>query len=113
MFWGKTKNGSVALNRLGEKKRGFNTSICWPGDVLPTLTTHCNFYRADDRCSISKEDIIHAQTFPEDYDFINESWARAAYICGMSVPPVMIKRLVLQLIERGLYDYKTKNEAEQ
>ena len=30
------------------------------------------------------------------------------YILGMSVPPLMIKRLVTKLIEQGVYDYKLR-----
>ena len=50
----------------------------------------------------SNMDIVHCQTFPEDYDFANQPWG---YICGMSVPPIMIKRIVTRLIEQGVYDY--------
>lgn len=46
--------------------------------------------------------IIHGQTFPEDYDFVNKTYRNVGYICGMSVPPVMIKRIVQRLIERGV-----------
>lgn len=48
----------------------------------------------------SKWDVIHAQTFPEDYDFGKE---KVEYVCGMSVPPIMIKRLVTRLIESGIF----------
>jgi len=50
-------------------------------------------------------DFIHAQTFPEDYD---EGKQSIAYICGMSVQPIMIKRIVTRLIEEGVFDYKLK-----
>ena len=50
---------------------------------------------------ITAMDVIRAQTFPEDYNFMSDSWNDVAYICGMSVPPIMIKRIVNRLIEGG------------
>lgn len=48
----------------------------------------------------SNEDVIHASTFPEDYNFCGRM---PEYICGMSVPPVMIKRIVTRMIEAGVF----------
>lgn len=48
----------------------------------------------------STEDVTHAQTFPEDYMYGRE---KAEYICGMSVPPIMIKRIMTRLIESGIF----------
>lgn len=80
------------LVRLGEKEKCFGSKIAWEENVLQGV----------EKERISKEDIIHAQTFPEDYDFMSESWHDVAYICGMSVPPIMIKRIVQRLIESGV-----------
>jgi hypothetical protein len=44
-------------------------------------------------------------TMANDYPFGKES---VEYICGMSVPPIMIKRIVTRLIESGLFDYKLR-----
>ena len=52
------------------------------------------------------QDAINAQTFPQDYDFGSTSKSTISYICGMSVPPVMIKRIVQRLIESGVFSYK-------
>lgn len=56
------------------------------------------FYRPAERQFLSDEDIINASTFPQDYVFGSQD---VCYICGMSVPPVMIKRIVTRLIEAG------------
>lgn len=93
------------LERLGKKSKMFNANICWNNNTLATLMAKCDNYRPKELTQISKEDIIHAQTFPEDYDFGKQS---VKYICGMSVPPIMIKRIVTRLIEKGLYDYKLR-----
>ena len=55
--------------------------------------------------NISIFDLLPSQTFPEDYQFNTESVTGVTYICGMSVPPIMIKRIVTRLIEQGVYDY--------
>ena len=89
--------------RLGEKEKCFGAKIAWEENVLQTLTAKLDYSRGEEKTRISKEDIIHSQTFPEDYDFMSDSWHDVAYICGMSVPPVMIKRIVQRLIESGVF----------
>lgn len=89
--------------RIGEKERQFGTKIAWDHNILQTLTANLEYLRGVEKTKISTMDIIHAQTFPEDYDFNSSSWNDVAYICGMSVPPVMIKRIVTRLIENGIF----------
>ena len=91
--------------RLGEKPRCFTDKIIWDSDVLMTITANCTIMRGSEKTYISDQDIISASTFPQDYEFIGEN---IAYICGMSVPPIMIKRIVTRLIESGLFDYKLR-----
>ena len=95
---------SDTLVRLGEKEKCFGAKIAWEHNVLQTLTAKLEYYRGIEKERISAEDITHAQTFPEDYDFATDSWCDIAYTCGMSVPPVMIKRIVTRLIESGVFN---------
>jgi len=88
--------------RLFNKGSRFNEMIVWDNQVAPTIHTH-GFYRGNDIRKFSIEDYRNCQTFPQDYNFGNEV---ASYICGMSVPPIMIKRLVTRLIESGIFNYK-------
>lgn len=92
------------FNRLGEKERCFNNKIAWDDRVLQTLTAKLEYNRGIEKERITEADIIHAQTFPEDYNFISDSWNDISYICGMSVPPIMIKRIVNRLIEGGIFN---------
>lgn len=96
----------IIRNGIDEKRRRFNVKLCWPERVLPTLPAQLMHLRPDERQSISREDIIHASTFPEDFDFGDDKYTTIAYVCGMSVPPVMMKRVVTKLIEQGVFDYK-------
>ena len=91
------------LARMGEKEKCFGHKIAWDRNVLQTITASLDYTRGDTLESISSEDIIHAQTFPEDYQFEKTN---VAYVCGMSVPPVMMKRVVKRLIDQGVFDYK-------
>lgn len=92
--------------RLGLKEKCFGHKIAWDENVLQTIIAKLEYTRGVEMERITEMDIIHAQTFPEDYDFVSNSWHDVAYICGMSVPPVMIKRIVLRLIESGCFDGK-------
>ena len=91
------------LVRNGEKERCFNDVIVWNNDVMPTVRASFSCYRGEEKTKVSIEDIIHAQTFPEDYRFIPKNYSQVGYICGMSVPPIMIKRIVERLIEQGVF----------
>lgn len=91
------------FERLGQKERCFGAKIAWDEKVLQTFTAKLDYTRGRTLERISEFDIIHGQTFPEDYNFMSNSWHDVAYICGMSVPPVMIKRIVTRLIESGLF----------
>jgi DNA (cytosine-5)-methyltransferase 1 len=88
---------------LGEKEHCFNNRIAWDENVLQTLTAKLDYNRGVEKERITEMDIIHAQTFPEDYDFVSDRWNDVAYICGMSVPPIMVKRIVTRLIESGVF----------
>ena len=94
------KDISSIKERIGEKRGCFSDKIVWDSDIVPTLRAAVSIYSAETKSAISKETMIHAQTFPEDYNFLDQN---PFYICGMSVPPVMIKRIVQRLIESGVF----------
>ena len=82
--------------RIGEKEKCFSQKIIWPEEVLNTLPAKLDFYRGVDGTRINKKDVILASTFPLDYNFNNES---VNYVCGMSVPPIMIKRIAEKIYQ--------------
>lgn len=100
-----------AHKRLFGRKSWFNAAACANDKVMPTQTAgHCNLFDLENLSLISAMDMIHAQTFPENYEFIKASYTRISYVCGMSVPPLMIKRIVTRLIEQGVFDYRKEAE---
>ena len=100
----------VVYERIGEKPRQFSHRIVWNSDIMNTIAAKNDIYRGEEKTRLSIEDVIHCQTFPEDYDFIERKLDNVFYICGMSVPPVMIKRIVQRLIDQGLYKYKLEDQ---
>lgn len=103
------KSGEKYLNeahkRLYGKDSWFNHALCQNDNVMSTIAAgHGLMWDFENKTSISNMDIVHAQTFPEDYDFIKNTFGNINYICGMSVPPIMIKRIVERLIESGVFE---------
>ena len=100
------KRVSDTIVRLGEKEKLFNFRICWPDRVIQTLPSAGQTLRGEEKTTISVQDMLHGQTFPEDYWFPVRDYKNVQYLCGMSVPPVMMKRIVQRLIINGVFRYK-------
>lgn len=89
------------LMREENKKSRFSENIVWDNMVAPTIHNH-GFYRGDEKTKFTIEDYRNCSTFPKDYDFCGQS---ASYITGMSVPPLMMRRVVSRLIKIGMFDH--------
>lgn len=87
--------------RLHGKHSNFSMKIVWDKDIAPTLVSGFDFLRGEDKSWYSDIDCRRVQTFPEDYNFIQED---AKYICGMSVPPVMMAQVARQIWRQWLND---------
>lgn len=88
------KNAGDINERLTGRNTCFNTQIYHDNRVANTLVSGGMFIRYEEPCFVSDKDMIHIQTFPEDYNFMNQS---VQYVCGMSVPPVMMARVAEQI----------------
>jgi DNA (cytosine-5)-methyltransferase 1 len=97
--------GDESLKDINIRQYGktscFTDKIVWENDILQTITAGGKIFRGEDKTKISHQDIINACTFPQDYNFLN---LPPRYVCGMSVPPIMIFRVVTRLIEGGIFD---------
>ena len=102
------KNIADTRIRLGEKVSAFQTLYIRDNQVCPTQRAKPDLIDVENLAYVSKETLRNMQTFPQDYIFIPDTYTNVGYICGMSVPPIMIKRIVNRLIENGLFDYKIK-----
>lgn len=100
----KDKNIADINLRLYNKLSQFNASIVQDTMLVNTITAGGSMYRFCDKMAFSDKDIITAQTFPQDYNFYNSD---AKYVCGMSVPPLMMKKIAEQVY---LQWFKNLNE---
>lgn len=87
----------------GEERKYQQCALIAKTDVHPTLLAS---YR--DKASpmpgwdirwLSREDICKVSSFPIDYDFGRQ---KPHYVCGMSVPPIMIAQIATQVYEQWL-----------
>ena len=85
--------------RLFNKNSRFNSIIVWDSIIAPTITANGEFLRAVDDLKFSDMDFINCQSFPIDYDFNTSS---VQYVCGMSVPPLMMKEIATQVCNQWL-----------
>lgn len=90
--------GDINLRVYG-KVSMFNNMIVYDHEVMPTVVSGATFYRDCDVKTVSKEDFIHAGSFPMDYDFMDQLHQ---YIIGMSVPPVMVAQIANQIYKQWL-----------
>lgn len=84
-----------------EKRMWFNNIVSYEEDVLQTISgDHGKMFDYETRNQVSDKSMANASTFPQDFDFCGE---RVPYICGMSVPPIMMKRIAQRLIDSGVF----------
>lgn len=101
-YWAKTKPGSsfATVHHRGSLFSWSRVSAHRPLAVLTSAGSskgrkwHHKYFR-----TLSKNELIQAQTFPCDYDFGKEN---VGYVVGMSVPPFMMQRLSDQIYEQWL-----------
>ena len=75
----------------------FGTQISQDHYVASTLTSSSMSIRGCDGLKYSDGDHVNVQTFPQDYDFLDQP---VRYICGMSVPPVMMAQVASQVAQQ-------------
>lgn len=92
--------GNVTKRVLG-KERCFTDSFVFNDMVLKTVSTSIldSFCLFDSPRRLNSAEVIKASTFPNDFDFGNEN---VGYICGMSVPPVMMAQIASRVHEQWL-----------
>ena len=100
---GKRKKGDTCFADISLRERGklsmFNNAIVDDSRVAPTNVANATLARFCDGKKYSDADYVATQTFPQDYDFMDQS---AAYVCGMSVPPVMMAQISGAVYEQWL-----------
>ena len=93
------RNLANILMRTENRNARFNSIFVHDDKVLPTVTSHGDFLRSDVPGVPSDKDFITAQTFPQDFNFCGQN---VRYICGMSVPPLMMGKIAEQIYKQWL-----------
>lgn len=88
------------INKRIRKKSGMYTSpINRDNEPVQTITAGGYAFRMCDGLHMTDRDIINCQTFPQDYEFLDQ---KVQYVCGMSVPPVMMAGISEQIFRQWL-----------
>lgn len=91
-WWGRTPLGglfSVCGASTGRMNRRLD-----PSKPAWTQTATPNLYHWAEPRGLSSAEAARVQSFPDDYDFMDQ---KAGYVCGMSVPPLMMQRVAAQV----------------
>ena len=93
------QDGSIAeiCRRLGLKESGYVNTIQHDEDVAGTVCAQRVAYRGCDGLYMTENDVRNVSTFPQDYNFSPKG---TQFICGMSVPPVMMAQVASQIAEQ-------------
>src|SRR5574344_1162720 len=91
---------SGANERLFNKRAMFTNRYIYPEKVCLTLVAlkSC-LIRFDIPRYLGKSEVCHISSFPEDYNFCG---MLPHYLCGMSVPPIMMAQVASQVWEQWL-----------
>lgn len=89
--------------RNGGRQKHFSNTIFGMDDVFPTLLSRYG----QESCAMpdwelrypDRDSICKVSSFPLDYDF---GCQRPEYVCGMSVPPVMMAQIAARIYEQWL-----------
>ena len=97
--YGDSSLADIAKRYLGEDKY-FNCSLQKSDKVLSTIAAKQEATVAYHKPAfLSDREVILGSTFPTDYNFCGQ---RPNYVCGMSVPPVMMANVATQIWEQWL-----------
>lgn len=94
------KDMSDTCMRLYGKELFFSKKYTLEDRICNTITSkHDDLIHFTQPLYLSTSEICKVSTFPIDYNFCNQS---PHYICGMSVPPVMMAQIATRIYEQWL-----------
>lgn len=95
--------GDHNLGDINKRWKGketlFGHMIARDNEVCATVTASLRGYRDYDGMMLTPDDIRNVTTFPQDYDFMDQD---TTFLCGMSVPPVMMAQIATEVYEQWL-----------
>lgn len=97
--YGDTNQGD-ANERLYGKGSNFNQAYVYTDKICPTLASkETCLIHFDQPRFLGQSEVCCISSFPQDYNFGGQS---PHYVCGMSVPPVMMAQVANQIWEQWL-----------
>ena len=91
--------GDTTKRITGERDAYFSANVIQDDGVVPCVTSAGQYFRLCDKKLMTDEDFINVQTFPQDYNFMDQN---VQYVCGMSVPPNMMANVASEVFEQWL-----------
>ena len=103
-YWEMRKDGDKDMSDANKREYGkmgmFNHQYVYLDKVCPTLIgKKCCLIRFDIPKYTSKSEVCCISSFPQDYDFGGQL---PHYVCGMSVPPIMMAQVASRIYEQWL-----------
>ena len=80
---------TISMRETG-KERHFSHNFIYDFKPIPTQTADYKNILFEKPRYINDNEIISGSSFPKDYDFLD---CKVPYLCGMSVPPVMMAQI--------------------
>lgn len=77
----------------------FNWIRLHMGKPSNTIPATCRLTHPNEPRMLSRDEAVRLQSFPDDYDFLDMD---PLYVCGMSVPPLMMQRVSAAVAEQLL-----------
>lgn len=100
-LWSRTTPGR-SLRDAHPRDYRFNEWVLDPDTPSRTQPASVRMMHWAEPRHMSSAEISRIQSFPEDYDFCSQ---KALYVCGMSVPPLMMQRLALEIARQWFPDH--------
>ncbi len=88
------KFADAKYRKLNTYNAFFSTQILYDDTVPGTLTSSGTTVYYNEVRGLNDTEYRKMSSFPKDYDFMNYN---VRYVCGMSVPPLMIKGIALEI----------------
>jgi len=96
--WPKTKEGD-GVGKFKSKRKVKWNEPCYTLNSRPGIS-HCHYKRY-----LNKTEVMRASSWPMNFDF-GKFDKKPEYICGMSVPPVMMANIALEIYNQILKNLK-------
>ena len=102
-YWKERKDTDISFydttTRINGRGTCFGNKYIKNNEVCLTITANTKFYLYNEFRYPNKLETINVSTFPADYNFCGEIYQ---YVCGMSVPPVMMAQVATRIYEQWL-----------